>query len=119
MVIEISNLKQEVRILKYKLPTDPDPGDPSQPLQADLPTLLMLAVHTGQVLPEPDPTPAPMSLSDNDVPALRTNDYREMEAEVSLSYNCIVCSIRNSNDQLSPNILSIMPRHMNRAAKRQ
>jgi hypothetical protein len=42
-----------------------------------------------------------------------------METEVSVSYNCIVCSIRNSYDQLSPDILSTMPRYINIAAKRQ
>ena len=62
MVVDISDLKQEVRILKKKLPPDPDPGDPSQ--HADLPTPLILAVHTEQALPEPDHTFAPMSLPD-------------------------------------------------------
>ena len=45
MVVEISDLKQVVRILKTKLP--PDPGDPSQ--YADLPTPLILGVYAEQV----------------------------------------------------------------------
>jgi hypothetical protein len=103
MMVEITHL-QEVKNLKYKseliLPTTDD--DPSY-----------------EKFQPPDPPPDSISLPDIDVHAPRTNDYGEMETEVSVSYNCIVCSIRYSYDKLSPDILSIMQRHINTAAKRQ
>ena len=104
MRIQISNLKQEVNNLKHKseliLPTTGD--DPSY-----------------EKFQPPDPPTDSISLPDINVHALRTNDYGEMETEVYVSYNCIVCSIRYSYDKLSPDILSIMQRHINTAAKRQ
>ena len=69
-----------------------------------------------------NPTPAPMSLPDIDVPALPTNDYGVMETEVSVSFTCKVCSNRGSytfRDQWSPDILSVMPQHINTAARRK
>ena len=104
MMVAITHLQEEVTNLKYKseltLPTTDD--DPSY-----------------EKFPPPDPPPDSITLPDIDVLAPRTNDYGEMETEVSVSYNCIVCSIRNSYDQLSPDILSTMPRYINIAAKRQ
>ena len=70
MRIQISNLKQEVNNLKYKseliLPTTGD--DPSY-----------------EKFQPPDPPTDSISLPDINVHALRTNDYGEMETEVSVS----------------------------------
>ena len=80
MVVEISDLKQEVKILKNKLPPDPDLGDPSQ--HADLPTPLRPPVYAGQTIPGMQPMDwSFLCQPDIDLPAPLTTNDREMETD--------------------------------------
>lgn len=123
MRIQIMNLKEEVKRLKDKPPADPDPGGLSYQQPTTQPVSKQPKPDLEQPPPDPDTdTNPPASLLTTDpVPPVceDTSQPGQMESKVSVNYNCGICFKTQSYDQLSPDILSILPQHIKTAAKRK